>query len=109
MSKETEQGFSMSPYSITDTLWITQWMSGQKINKLNLQNKERKLIKSFIKEKVKSATEYPISECLKHRKEWKGLLHHLHFKPETMQEQRFVNAIFEPNMRKRILCEMRSV
>ena len=66
-----------------------------KINKLNLNNKDRKFITNLIHRMFESSTrkDMKIEECFEKRKIWKGLLHHLHFKPRDMEEKLFVEAI----------------
>ena len=68
----------------------------KKINKLNLKNKDRKFITQVMHEimdREASISPKTIAECSEKKKKWKGLLHHIHFKPLNVSEKDFVNAI----------------
>ena len=68
----------------------------KKINKLNLKNKDRKFITQVMHEimdREASISHKTIAECSEKKKAWKGLLHHIHFKPLNVPEKDFVNAI----------------
>ena len=68
----------------------------KKINKLNLKNKDRKFITRVMHEimdREASISLKTIAECSEKKKAWKGLLHHIHFKPLNVPEKDFVNAI----------------
>jgi len=68
----------------------------KKINKLNLKNKDRKFITQVIHE-ITATIYYPsstiIAECCEKKKAWKGLLHHIHFKPLNDGEIHFIKQI----------------
>ena len=64
------------------------------ITKLNLKNKDRKFISNIIRILITKATANQMKECIEKRKIWKGLLHHLHFRPDTEAEKIFVDYIF---------------
>lgn len=75
---------------------VKAMVGSNKINKLNLRNKQRKLIEAFIRNRIDEQSKHSvawISECLNNRKEWKGLLHHIHFKPKTMAENIFCSMV----------------
>lgn len=75
---------------------VKAMVGSKKINKLNLRNKQRKQIEAFIRDRIDDQSKRSaawISECLNNRKEWKGLLHHIHFKPITVAENIFVSMV----------------
>ena len=59
-----------------------------KWNKLNMPNKERKFVTQLIHAAFK-----PSMDNYEKAHIWKGLLHHIHFKPVTADESEFVQAI----------------
>lgn len=68
----------------------------KKINKLNLKNKDRKFISQVMHEimdREASISLKTIAECSEKKKAWKGLLHHIHFKPLNESEKNFVDRI----------------
>ena len=68
---------------------------GMTIKKLNLKNKDRKLIDSLIRYTLNSVSNLDdvCRECDEKRSTWKGLLHHIHFAPKTWQERDFSEHI----------------
>ena len=68
-----------------------------KINKLNLRNKDRKFITQVLHEVMDDSRSTislkTIAECSEKKKAWKGLLHHIHFKPLNESEKLFVESI----------------
>lgn len=77
----------------------------QKINKLNLTNKDRKFVNCLIFVLTRKATENQMRECLEKRKIWKGLLHHIHLNPRNPRaprnkaEETFVKMVFDDRQR----------
>ncbi len=68
----------------------------KKINKLNLKNKDRKFITQVMHEimdREASISLKTIAECSEKKKAWKGLLHHIHFKPLNESEKNFIDRI----------------
>ena len=64
------------------------------VNKLNLKNRDRKFLSSIITKLIAKATssgsrDKYFKDCVEKRKTWKGLLHHIHFKPVTENETIF--------------------
>lgn len=57
-------------------------------NQLNMPNQERKFVTKLIHKAFK-----PSMENFERAKIWKGLLHHIHFKPITKEEEKFVKQI----------------
>ncbi len=75
-----------------------------KLTKLNLSNKDRKFITAVIRKVVgrqltNSNAHNQISECIEKRKLWKGLLHHIHFDPQTDLEYSFVSVIYNDRIK----------
>ena len=65
------------------------------INKLNLKNKDRKFITAILRKLIRLDFGYEnlVNACFEKRKAWKGLLHHIHFKPISEDEKAFVEMI----------------
>lgn len=61
------------------------------IKKLNLTNKDRKLITKIID--VLLDKKYDIRECCEKKKVWCGLLHHIHYKAKNDNAKLFLNTI----------------
>lgn len=66
----------------------------ENIRSLNLKNKDRKLIRyildEFFEEHPKNCD---VQTCLEKKKDWNGLLHHIHYSPADPDARAFVNAI----------------
>lgn len=63
-----------------------------KINKLNLKNKHRKLISEVIHKTFESGRA-DVSNCFEKKRNWAGLLHHIHFKPVNEDEKKFADLM----------------
>ena len=61
------------------------------LKKLNLSNKDRKFITNILDNMVYS--KYQEELCFEKRNTWKGLLHHIHYKPKTEDSKLFVARI----------------
>ena len=61
----------------------------QKLNQLNLKNKDRKFITGLIDIKL-DGTNVRWRDCFERKALWSGLLHHLHYKPKTRSGRIFV-------------------
>ena len=61
------------------------------LKRLNLTNKDRKFISSILDSM--SYTKYQEELCFEKRNDWKGLLHHIHYKPKTKEAKLFVDRI----------------
>ena len=59
---------------------------------LNLKNRDRKLLTALIHKLIQDG-KMNLAECFEKKKYHQGLLHHLHFKPETPDEQEYLNAM----------------
>lgn len=61
------------------------------LKRLNLCNKDRKFISSLLDNM--NYNSYQVALCFEKRNDWKGLLHHIHYKPKTSEGKLFVNKI----------------
>lgn len=87
----------------------------EKVNQLNLKNQDRKFITDVIHEVFRQMEERyytktvstfhgfmvspEILDCFTRRQDWKGLLHHLHFKPVDAEETKFCRQIRDPKQK----------
>lgn len=62
------------------------------VKKLNLKNRDRRFVTSVIDALI-SRDDANFAECFEKRDLWKGLLHHLHYRPCDAFGEEFVNAI----------------
>ena len=69
-----------------------QSYEGADIRKLNLRNRDRKLLVAVL-DRIFERGEVDLRTCLEKRKQWKGLLHHLHYRPAGAQAERFAHAV----------------
>lgn len=76
--------------SLIDTLKLNEFIkvvdylnyykyNNKNLNKLNLKNKDRKLLISILNKLLENSNPDDVKYCLERRKEWKGILHHLHY------------------------------
>ena len=77
---------------LVDTIIYYGSYHDKDINKLNLKNKDRKFITSLIHRLFENGKVDTIN-CYEKQKTWCGLLHHIHFAPETPEEKEFVDAM----------------
>ncbi len=84
-----------------------------KLTKLNLPNRDRKFITAVIRRVIEKqlvnltghqyrVTHNQVIECLEKRKLWKGLLHHIHFNPQTDLESYFVSIIYNDDIKSKM-------
>ena len=66
-------------------------MSGFSMKKLNLKNRERVFITALIRKLIPTAASF--RECYERQAVWSGLLHHIHFVPQTPAEEAFASAM----------------
>ncbi len=73
---------------------IRKTIPKRKVNphKLNLCNQDRKFITALI-HKLFDANKANVTTCFERKKRWKGLLHHIHYKPRNAAEADFVAAM----------------
>lgn len=89
--KDTEDIKYVKYIKLSEILKFVEIYSEQSLNKLNLNNKQRKFISSILDNINYNRSQTEI--CFERRKNWKGLLHHIHYKPKTDSAMLFVNAI----------------
>lgn len=74
--------------------WIQYYVYGSEdVTKLNLRNKDRKLITHLIDILLSNATEKDFRECWEKKRIWCGLLHHIHYHPTNPDGEYFVDQI----------------
>ena len=64
-----------------------------KINKLNLKNQDRKLLTKVL-DLLLQNDDHQERICFEKRDAWKGVLHHIHYKPKTEAAKAFVEHIY---------------
>ena len=67
--------------------------------KLNLTAKQRKFYAALIEHTALHCSKEEIRDCVEKRKDWKGLLHHLHFAPASNKSKLLVNTIFDDSVK----------
>ncbi len=65
--------------------------AGKSIRELHLKNSHKRLVSRLLDEKLALGADY--TECLEKRESWKGLLHHIHYKPKNDHARAFVEEI----------------
>ena len=73
-------------------LSIVEYAPVSQMKKLNLHNRDRKLITAVI-DQLFERGDADIDTCLEKKRLWNGLLHHLHYRPKCPQAQEFCEAI----------------
>ncbi|MBR3316171.1 MAG: hypothetical protein IKG18_18780 [Atopobiaceae bacterium] len=73
-------------------LSILEYEPVSAMKKLNLRNRDRKLIAAVI-DKCFERGNVDIDACLEKKRLWNGLLHHLHYRPKSSQAQEFCDAM----------------
>ena len=73
-------------------LSILEYAPVSAMKKLNLRNRDRKLITAVIDTCFERGS-VDIDACLEKKRLWNGLLHHLHYKPKCSQAQEFCDAM----------------
>ena len=102
--------------SLSDVIKLVEELSvhyycKQKIDKLNFQNKHRKIVSEVIHKTFENGRA-DVNTCFEKKRKWAGILHHIHFKPVTEDEKRFADLMrgdvnmsaysrFEEEMRKK--------
>jgi len=85
--------------SLADVIKLVDYInytvySNENLKKLNLRNKDRKLITKVI-DFCFDSKRYNYNECFEKRKIWCGLLHHIHYRPDNDAAVTFVTLIRE--------------
>lgn len=73
-------------------LSILEYAPVSQMKKLNLRNRDRKLITAAIDQCFERGS-VDIDTCLEKKRQWNGLLHHLHYRPKCGQAREFCEAI----------------
>lgn len=89
-----------------DVIRLVEWMmffkyyNKRSINKLNLCNQERKLVTDVLNYTFESENfAIRIFDCIEKRKQWKGLLTHIHYNPKTDFGKAFKQIIFNDDIK----------
>jgi len=82
---------------LSDVIKVTDYINFEKygsteITKLNLKNKDRKIISALIKHFFEIGA-CNVTECFEKKALWSGLLHHIHYKPTTEEEKEFLDLM----------------
>ena len=82
---------------LSDVIRLVEWLQflsyeSRDIKKLNLRNRDRTLLTAVLDHIFQEGT-CDVRACLEKRKLWKGLLHHLHYKPVNEVAERFLADI----------------
>lgn len=89
-------------FELNDILRLIGWDNASKdfrsipnFNKLNMKNKDRKFYTTLIEHVAARTKAEDLIDVVEKRKIWKGLLHHIHFKPTTGYATVFANTVFD--------------
>lgn len=63
------------------------------LKKLNLKNQDRKFIATMLDYKMNKVSSFQKALCFERRADWKGLLHHIHYRPKSADGVAFVSDI----------------
>lgn len=79
---------------LSDVIRLVEWLQflnykGASVKKLNLRNRDRKLLVAVIDRIFEEGT-VDIRTCLEKKRLWKGLLHHLHYRPKSHEAEQFL-------------------
>ena len=82
---------------LSDVIRLVEWLQflgyeSKDIKKLNLRNRDRKFLTAVLDRIFQEGT-CDVRACLEKKKLWKGLLHHLHYKPVNDTAERFLDAV----------------
>ena len=69
-----------------------QSYESENVKELNLRNRDRKLLTGVL-DRIFAEGICDVRTCLEKRKQWKGFLHHLHYKPVNEKASRFLHLI----------------
>ena len=69
-----------------------QSYESENVKELNLRNRDRKLLTGVL-DRIFAEGICDVRTCLEKRKQWKGFLHHLHYKPVNERASRFLHLI----------------
>lgn len=82
---------------LSDVIRLVEWLQlltyeSTNIKRLNLRNRDRKLVTAVLDHIFESGT-VDQRTCLEKRRLWKGLLHHLHYRPTNEAARQFLHAV----------------
>lgn len=84
---------------LSDVIRLVEWLielgydtEKVSINKLNLKNRDRKLIIKVLDSLFENGC-VDTKTCLEKKRTWNGLLHHLHYEPKCAKSEAFCRAI----------------
>lgn len=82
---------------LSDVIRLVEWLlegkyKGRSIRKLNLKNRDRKLIVSVLDVLFERGI-VDVATCLEKRRVWSGLLHHLHYQPKCAKAEAFCQTM----------------
>ena len=82
---------------LSDVMWLVEQLQFQNyeskdIKKLNLRNRDRVLLTRVL-DRIFADGVCDTRACLEKRQLWKGLVHHLHYKPVNARAEAFLNDI----------------
>lgn len=82
---------------LSDVIRVVEWLQllkykGASIKKLNLRNRDRKLLTAVL-DRIFEEGNVDERTCLEKRRLWKGLLHHLHYRPKNRRAAQFLQVI----------------
>ncbi|MBR3515392.1 MAG: hypothetical protein IKO10_03685 [Lachnospiraceae bacterium] len=92
-------------FSINDVLRVLGYDTAKEnpgkpaFKKLNLSNKDRKFYAALIEHIALQCDKDEIETAVEKRKDWKGLLHHLHFAPHSSKSTLLVNSVFDDTLK----------
>lgn len=78
---------------VLEHIQYTNYCQNENLNKLNLKNQDRKFITKLIDHLLNSSRPSDLVNCFEKQKIWCGLLHHIHYKPQSNNGRDFVNKI----------------
>ena len=82
---------------LSDVIRLVEWLQlltykSTDIKKLNLCNRDRKFLTAVL-DAIFEVGPVDVRTCLEKKRLWKGLLHHLHYRPVNDDARRFLHAI----------------
>lgn len=82
---------------LSDVIRLVEWLQflgydSKDIKKLSLRNRDRKFLTAVLDHIFQEGT-CDVRTCLEKRKLWKGLLHHLHYRPVNDAATQFLSSI----------------
>ncbi len=93
-------------FSIGDVLRVLGYetarndrMGRPQFRKLNMSAAQRKFYAALIEHAAAHCTKEEIVDCVEKRADWKGFLHHLHFKAASSRSRLLVRSIFDDSVK----------